>query len=230
MPNNSKRDKKFITGVVFFGIVIVMTLWAVVSSYVGGTLGSTEVFNFDFFGLSQDPEDHSFTTLFTTLIIIAALVLFLVLGVKQWRDDKKTMNHDDQLLESDISEIDEMTQEEFDEYLVVLFKRMGYRSEAVSSPSDPGVDVLLYRDTNDLVVVYAPLSKERIGNEAVDAALDAMKRHKAQAAWIITNSRFEKKTIRYAKDNKLRLVDRKILMNIVDRATRTAIDRLASGR
>ena len=126
--------------------------------------------------------------------------------------------------------IEVKTQEEFDEYLVVLFKRMGYRSEAVSSPSDPGVDVLLYRDTNDLVVVYAPLSKERIGNEAVDAALDAMKRHKAQAAWIITNSRFEKKTIRYAKDNKLRLVDRKILMNIVDRATRTAIDRLASGR
>ena len=218
MARRDSSKKKFYTAIAFFAIVIAMTIWNLILAAQGGTMNTTLIFNLDFFG-ERTGEEQQQTTIITAVIITIGLIILLVIALRQRKDEEKQLTHEEEVLIADIEDVDAMTQAEFNEYFVTLFNKMGYKSEAVEG--EKGCNVLLHRKSEgDDIVIALPLTREKIGNDMVDAVVAAREAHGATEGWIITNSKYADKTIKYAKSLKLRLVDRRILRSILDRGSR----------
>lgn len=106
-----------------------------------------------------------------------------------------------------LTEIDEMTGEDFEKYLKVNFENMGYKASLTPKSNDYGADILLKRK-REKIVVQAKRYKNKVGNSAVQEIVAAMSYYKATKAMVVTNSSFTKNAVKLAKVNHVVLWDR----------------------
>lgn len=139
-----------------------------------------------------------------------AIILFLVIEVifyryKNWRVKR--------FINADISRIDKMTGEEFEEYLQVHFKKEGYKTYLTPKTGDYGADLVLKKG-RDKIVVQAKRWNQAVGVEAVQQAVASIKYYKANKSMVVTNNYFTENAINLAKANDVILVDRKLLLEL----------------
>lgn len=115
------------------------------------------------------------------------------------------------LKKSGILQIDEMTGREFEEYLRVLFLERGYRVRLTKKTGDYGVDLVL-SSKNQKIIVQAKRYKKNVGIKAVQEISAAKNHYQADECWVVTNSYFTDPARNLAKSNRVRLVDRPLLM------------------
>ncbi|MFG6116029.1 restriction endonuclease [Halobacillus sp. MO56] len=120
----------------------------------------------------------------------------------------------EKLKKSGIETIDKMDGLQFEEYLGVLFKNHGYKTEVTQSSGDYGADLILKKDAKKIVVQAKRYSKN-VGIKAVQEIHSSKNYYKADEAWVVTNSDFTKAARELADSNKVKLVNREALIDLI---------------
>jgi len=113
---------------------------------------------------------------------------------------------------SGISEIDQMSGLEFEQYLEWLFRKLGYNVERTKYQSDYGADLVVSRGGMK-TAIQAKRSKRKVGNKAVQEAVASAGHYRCQQSMVVTNSFFTRPAIELARDNKVELWDRNRLVS-----------------
>lgn len=136
-----------------------------------------------------------------TFFFISSVLLGLI---------KRTLRHN-KLKKSGILNVDEMTGREFEEYLRVLFREKGYQVQLTSTTGDFGADLIM-STKNKKIVVQAKRYKKNVGLKAVQEISTAKNHFNADDCWVVTNSYYTEPAKKLAASNRVRLVDRELLM------------------
>lgn len=116
------------------------------------------------------------------------------------------------LRKSGILEVDKMSGRMFEEFLQALLKAKGYYVQLTPESGDYGADLIL-STKGKKIIVQAKRYKKNVGVKAVQEIATAKSHYKSDECWVITNSFFTEQAKKLASSNKVRLVDRKQLMN-----------------
>ncbi len=122
----------------------------------------------------------------------------------------------DNVRRSDMAGLDWMTGTEFEHYLVHVFVAEGYAVRHTGRPGDYGADLLL-RQGGALTVVQAKRTVSPVGVGAVQEAAAAMPHYDAGAALVVTTSYFTANAETLAASNRVQLMDRNRLAEVVVR-------------
>jgi len=143
---------------------------------------------------------------------IGAIVvfLFLMLFFKIWLSTRGSAR----LRKAGIREIDEMTGEEFEEYLGHLFHKRGYEVSYTKASGDYGADLIL-EDRDDIIAVQAKRYSGTVGVKAVQEIIGALKMYEATQGWVVTNSYFTRQAEKLAESNEVYLIDRDELIDMI---------------
>ena len=118
------------------------------------------------------------------------------------------------LSDSGILEVDEMTGKEFEKFLAVHFRNLGYSVTLTQDSQDYGADLILYKDGLK-TVVQAKRSKNSVGIKAVQEVAGAVRHYKGNKGRVITNNRFTENACKLADSNEVELWDRKKLIEFI---------------
>lgn len=138
----------------------------------------------------------------TTVIGIIAFLLF------------RKMREREKLKRSGIETIDKMDGLQFEDYLAVLFKNHGYKTEVTKSSGDYGADLILKKDSTK-IVVQAKRYKKNVGIKAVQEIHASKNYYKADEAWVVTNGDFTNSAKNLASSNQVKLINREALIELI---------------
>ncbi|GAB3043955.1 restriction endonuclease [Virgibacillus ainsalahensis] len=133
------------------------------------------------------------------------IVLFVLPTIIKYIKKKKRFNR---MKKSGIRDIDRMQGYQFEAYLKVLFKELGYRPVVTQKSGDYGADVVL-KGRNKIVIQAKRYGyKHNVSMDALREVLAAMFFYQADEAWVITNSFFTKQAKTLAKACGVTLLNR----------------------
>lgn len=112
------------------------------------------------------------------------------------------------LARSGIREIDRLSGAVFEEYLELLFRRLGYRVQRTRAAGDYGGDLVITGKDGARTVVQAKRYSKAVGVRAVQEVVAAMRAYECERAMVVTNSRFTKQASHLAATNDVELWDR----------------------
>ncbi|WP_271716047.1 restriction endonuclease [Anaeromicropila herbilytica] len=147
-----------------------------------------------------------------TISMIVVVITFTILPYM--RNAIKNNLKRKRYLDSGISDIDKMQGIEFEEFLKVHFERLGYHVKTTKTTNDYGADLILKKERN-IIVVQAKRYKSRIGINAIQEVIGAIRYYKGMKGMVITNSYFTKNAINLAKANQIELWDRNKLIEVM---------------
>ncbi|QLY82286.1 restriction endonuclease [Clostridium intestinale] len=142
--------------------------------------------------------------------LVSILMFILFSGIYVLYKKRRENN----LKNSTIKKIDNMTGEEFEEFLQVAFKNMGYKTMLTPITGDYGAD-LLVKKNGVKTVIQAKRWKSTVGVEAVQQVVASMRYYKATDAMVITNNYYSQNAINLAKANNVRLWDRGDVIKLI---------------
>ncbi|MGM9944494.1 MAG: restriction endonuclease [Lysinibacillus sp.] len=134
----------------------------------------------------------------------------LLLGFKVWLRTRQSAR----LRKAGITQVDQMTGEEFERFLGELFKRRGFKVSYTATSGDYGADLIL-KDGKDIIAVQAKRYSGSVGVKAVQEIIGAVKMYNATEAWVVTNSYYTKQAVKLANINDVYLIDRKELIKMI---------------
>ena len=112
--------------------------------------------------------------------------------------------------------VDDMTGEQFENYLVDLYNDLGYRAEKTKATGDFGADIIL--KSNDTVkIIQAKRYASRVGVRAVQEISSAKNYYNADQTVVVTNNYFTDSAKKLAKINNVRLIDRNTLYKLINK-------------
>lgn len=110
--------------------------------------------------------------------------------------------------------IDTLTGEEFEEYLLNLFKNLGYEGTITPESNDYGADLVISKN-NEKTVVQAKRYSDTVGISAVQEVIGAKNYYKANKCLVVTNNYFTPNAIELAQSNSVELWDRDTLIKMI---------------
>lgn len=115
---------------------------------------------------------------------------------------------------SKIEDIDLMQGFEFEEFISLLFRDLGYISKTTKKSGDFGADVILIKD-NKRIVVQTKRHSKKISVSAIQEINTSKNLYQAQEAWVITNNYFTDPAKQLASANNVKLIDRDCLVSLI---------------
>jgi restriction system protein len=166
----------------------------IIKPFVQGTLNSIPIF-----------VEFWYVWLFFILFLVAAL------GIKIYKQIK--------LSQSGIFEIDQMTGEEFEERLKILFTNLGYKANRTTSGGnkpDYGADLIIEKNGIKTVVQAKRWRRDFfVGEDAVRQAYAAKNYYNCIDAMVVTNTNFSNMAWNLAKVNNVTLWNRPYLIRML---------------
>ena len=150
-------------------------------------------------------------------IVVYYLAKAIVKAVKKRKWEQNGKRGVILLLSSTIDDIDIMEGYEFENYLKTLFFYAGFGAETTKKAKDYGADIILTDENGSKIVVQAKRYNKKVGVKSVQEIMGAMSHYKANEGMVVTNSTFSFEAETLAKDNNIRLVDRKELIEMYKR-------------
>lgn len=150
-------------------------------------------------------------------IVVYYSVKVVVKAVKKHKWEQNGKRGVILLLSSTIDDIDIMEGYEFENYLKTLFFYAGFGAETTKKAKDYGADIILTDENGSKIVVQAKRYNKKVGVKSVQEIMGAMSHYKANEGMVVTNSTFSFEAEILAKDNNIRLVDRKELIEMYKR-------------
>lgn len=142
------------------------------------------------------------------LLIILGVLLFLVYIFPSIIKVIKRRKYHYLMKQSGIRDIDRMEGYQFEEYLKVLFKSLGYRPMVTKKSGDYGADVILKGKSKIVIQAKRYGYKHNVSLDAVREVFASKYYYKADEAWVITNSFFTKQAKELAKSCDVKLLNR----------------------
>lgn len=143
-------------------------------------------------------------------VVTTSVIFGVLLGIKFYISRLE----EERLKQSGIKEIDNMDGLQFEKYLAVLFRSLGYKTEETNATGDYGADLILTKNDRKIVVQAKRYSKN-VGIKAVQEVFGAKNFYNAQEVWVITNRYFTEAAINLAKVNNVRLINRDDLIDLI---------------
>jgi hypothetical protein len=109
-----------------------------------------------------------------------------------------------------INDIDLMSGQEFEQFLAILFSKMGYETEVTKGSGDQGIDVIASKDGTN-IGIQAKCYSGSVGNGAIQEAVAGRNYYHLDKAIVVTNSGFTNSAKELAEANSVVLWDRNIL-------------------
>ena len=144
----------------------------------------------------------------TVVVLVSGFIGMMVIA--------KTIQHKKwkKLNQSGILQVDQMSGAEFEEFLRLRYKAEGYTVHKTPYTGDYGADLILEKGRQK-IAVQAKRYKSNVGIKAVQEISAAKLHYGANEAWVVTNSFFTKAAAELAKSNKVKLVNRDELVEIL---------------
>lgn len=118
------------------------------------------------------------------------------------------------LLKANISDIDNMDGQEFEEFLGALFEKQGYTVMLTQYVGDYGADLVI--DKDDIrIAIQAKRYSNKVSISAIQEIVSAKTYYGATYAWVITNNYFTKPAQNLALTNEVTLIDRDKLIDLI---------------
>ena len=118
------------------------------------------------------------------------------------------------LKRSGIYDVDKMEGRQFELYLGLLFKTLGYKTKVTRSAGDYGADLVIEKD-GIRTVIQAKRQSKNVGIEAVQQVYGSKAHYNAQQAWVITNRDFTEAAVKLAKSTDVKLINREQLIELM---------------
>lgn len=147
-----------------------------------------------------------------TVLYLACFFAMLILTIKLCF--RKINRERRKLAGFQLDDIDRMSGEAFEEYLGVLFDRLGYLS-IPTERFDKGADLILVKEGVRTAVQAKCWTRERVGVEAIRAVVAAQRPYRCTRGLVVTNGHFTRPAVQAAKDNNIELWDRDDLANVI---------------
>ncbi len=142
-----------------------------------------------------------------TVFVVVFIGMLTIVKTIQKNKQKK-------LNESGILQVDEMSGAEFEEFLRLRYRSEGYAVRKTPYTGDYGADLILEKGPQK-IAVQAKGYKSNVGIKAVQEISAAKLHYGANEAWVVTNSFFTKAAAELARSNKVKLVNRDELVEML---------------
>ncbi len=119
-----------------------------------------------------------------------------------------------QKVEHDINALAEMSWEEFELLIGEYFRNLGFRVEETREGADGGVDLVVYRN-NLKYLVQCKHWKANVGVKIVRELLGVIVASGAAGGYVICSGKFTREAIKFAYENKISLLGKKELHDII---------------
>lgn len=140
------------------------------------------------------------------IYVISKLIPYIIKYVK-------SLKIKNQYKKANIKDIDKMSGLDFELYLSILFKKLGYRTIVTNASHDFGADVILKKNNHKIVLQAKRYAyKKNVSISAIQEVFAAQQYHKADESWVITNSYFTKSANKLATACNVKLKDRQDLV------------------
>lgn len=116
------------------------------------------------------------------------------------------------LAKSGIAELDKLGGEDFEKYLEILFRKLGYHVTRTPYQGDYGADLVIQKDRVQ-TVVQAKRYNRSVGVKAIQEAVAAQEYYKCDSALVVTNNYYSEQAKKLAAANKVELWDRNQLVD-----------------
>jgi restriction system protein len=137
--------------------------------------------------------------IFWPVWIILGLWLAIKLAIKFYQTHR--------LSKSGITQLDQLDGLDFEKYLEILFKKLGYQVKRTRYRGDYGADLVIQKDGAQ-TVVQAKRYRRAVGVKAIQEAVAAKEYYKCSKAMVVTNSYYSPQAKKLAKANQVELWDR----------------------
>lgn len=141
------------------------------------------------------------------VFIIPFVIIILILRIRKNRREQR-------LMQSGIYDIDKMKGVQFEQYLSVLFKSLGYESTVTKASGDYGADLILIKN-NKKIVIQAKRYSKNIGIRAVQEIRAAKDHYQANEAWVVSNQAYTRSAIELSKTSNVKLIGREQLIEMI---------------
>ena len=168
------------------------------------------------FSMRRRRENKIIKFIRITLIIVLFpfVVAFLVKSYLKYKQRKKA--NSEMIKIYDISQINSMTGVEFENYLKLLFEKMGYKVSLTKKSKDFGVDLILEKNGKK-TILQAKCYSGTVGVSAVQEIISARNHYNIFDAIVMTNKTFSKEARVLADESKVMLAGREELESLVSK-------------
>jgi len=115
-----------------------------------------------------------------------------------------------------LQDVDSMSGFDFENFLVHLFRAMGYEVEHTKLSGDQGADLVVNK-FGEKTVVQAKRLGDKVGNYAVQEVAASIKHYDAQHGMVVTNNGFTNSARSLAASNDVELIDRDALNQLIEK-------------
>lgn len=144
-----------------------------------------------------------------TVIAFVFLTSIIIISLSLYKSYKRK-----ELINSGVDKVDSMSGEDFEDFLMAHFIKLGYKVEGTPTTGDYGADLVVSKDSKR-IVIQAKRWKRNVGIEAVQQVIGSIKYYKATGGMVITNSYFTPNAENLAKANGIELWDRDKLIKVM---------------
>lgn len=109
-----------------------------------------------------------------------------------------------------IDDIDLMSGIEFENFIALIFKKLGYLTQITNTSGDQGIDIIAIKN-NLRIGIQAKCYNSHVGNSAIQEVVAGKKYYNCQKVIVVTNNYFTNHALDLAKSNDVILWDRNIL-------------------
>ena len=152
---------------------------------------------------------------FAAFIFFIMCFIFLGILISIFGKSEKELEAQEvarKIKESGIDEIDIMSGRQFETYLAIMYRSLGYRVSKTKGSGDFGADLIL-RVHNKKIGVQVKRYQQNVGVRAVQEILSSMSYYDLDEGWVVTNSYFTKAAKELARKGNIKLIDRKQLIS-----------------
>jgi restriction system protein len=118
------------------------------------------------------------------------------------------------LSQARMDEVDRMDGIEFEQYLEILFRRLGYQVTRTRAVGDQGADLVL-SGKGERIVVQAKRWSKNVGNKAVQEVVASRPLYKCDRAMVVSNREFTSSAVELAAANQVELWGRRKLADVI---------------
>lgn len=157
--------------------------------------------------------------LFTLIAHHPVTSLFIIAGITTAWLSSYFIKRNNRLPTYDMTEIDQMSGHEFEEFVCSLFQSLGYRAEATKKSRDFGVDIVCIHGRDKIALQTKRYSKN-VNLKCVQEVTAGMRKYNCNKSMVVTNSYFTQSAIDLAMHNDCELVNRDSLIDLIQHSAR----------
>lgn len=208
-----KRDKGYLFFIVF---VLPILLWVI---YLGARIPLLMIGLTNLSGL-----DDIFGLPFLIITIILTLIAIIIYAciLSFWNKNEQELQ--DALKNSGISQIENLSPFEFEEWVARLLRVDGYKANATKKSGDYGADVIAEKDGIKIAIQVKKFNKP-VGIKAVQEVISAIGYYDCYEGWVITSSNnFTPAAHNLAKKHNIKLLNKNGLALMLNRLRNNTIE------